>query len=57
MVCGEKKIKRGILLAAVHILDNCKETTCLQMAQRLLFVCFLQIRHLSSEEYTQTIIL
>lgn len=24
---GKKKIKRGILLAAVHITDNCKETT------------------------------
>ena len=39
-----KKIKRGILLAAVHIIDNCKETTCLQTAKsnilflRLLFV-------------------
>lgn len=28
-----KKIKRGILLAAVHIIDNCKETTCLQTAK------------------------
>lgn len=56
MVCGEKKIKRGILLAAVHILDNCKETTCLQMAQRL-YVCFPQVTQLSSEEDTQTIIL
>lgn len=28
-----KKIKRGILLAAVHIIDNCKETTCLQTSK------------------------
>lgn len=40
-----KKIKRGILLAAVHILDNCKETVCLQTVNVCLLL-FSQVRHL-----------